>query len=543
MPLRLFHQQHFSGIDSRFKTETDVLTFLGHHRLEALGFTMYGHDKAWFWVPPSRGYEPSDAIGLFTTLKRKRLLESVAHTLHYECVGLRGGQTFYVDQQHLDAFDRACSVSGPFYALKDTVFFGSFTARASQQTIRTRVSKVLLELISCGLWTLEGFVGIQSMTALNPSLLPSFSWLRSRPVTRASADEAMLVDSEGGDSSSSSALGSSSTVRLTRGSASSGEHVALPLSVQSNPAPPLPFLFCNLDSSSNASLIAMLERTLIRVSDPILSLKLSCKEVCSEWPADLFFLFDGRDFNGRHVAKSTNYRLCVSAEEFEGLKEHLNSKYTNYVSNRSRLSAIIEKWKENYIPPLLRFKVPLNESITSWFGPPPSVDSSDNGVIEVMDVDVPVSDGAVTLKPFFWEDPLMKGRFTDNFVALVRHLKFQCCISGNQIRHVLALTYFMFTGCLPPAALLISRSSLSMGISRLDSLDFSVVRRLIREADPYAKVFICADDTDFKGNQNHVIHVTVWDAATKVPISPSLPAEPRPERLTKKRRGRISRHC
>jgi hypothetical protein len=286
---------------------------------------------------------------LFTTLKRSLLLESVAHTLLLQFQALRGGQTFYVNQQYLDAFDRACSVNGPFYALKDTVFLGSFTRKTSSAAIRARVAKVLLDLISCGLWKLEMF-GVHSMTALSPSLLPSLTWLRSRPVTRASVDAAsadMSIDSLKDGSSDSSlpeGFGDSSlpegfgAVRLTRGSASFSEHVALPLSVQSNPAPPLPPLFCNLDSSANASLIAMLERTLIRVSDPLLSRKLSCKEVCSEWPADLFFLFDDRDLNGRHVAKSFDYRLRVSAEEFEGLKEHLSSKYTNYVQNRKRLA-------------------------------------------------------------------------------------------------------------------------------------------------------------------------------------------------------------
>ena len=242
---------------------------------------------------------------------------------------LRGGQTFYVDQQHLDAFDRACSVNGPFYALKDTVFSGSFTGKTSSMAIRARVAKVLLELISCGLWTL-GFGGVQSMAALSPSLLPSLTWLRSRPVTRASADAVsadMSVDSlEEGDSIASSPLGA---LRATRGSVTSDELEFLPLSVQSNPAPSLPPLFRYLDSASNASLIALLERTLNRVSDLTVTRNLSCKEVCSEWRAlGVFFAVDGRDLGGRRVANA-HLALNLDRADFDALKEHQSSKFTN----------------------------------------------------------------------------------------------------------------------------------------------------------------------------------------------------------------------
>ena len=186
------------------------------------------HSKQWYWSPPDCAYSPSSAVRLFYTLKRMSLLESVAHTLLFEFRALRGGQTFDSDHRHLNDFDRACSVDGSFYALKDTVFLGSFSPKLSPLVIRSRVARVLLELISCGLWTLEGF-GVQSMTTLSPSLLPSLTWLRSRPVTRASADTVsadMSVDSlEEGDSIASSPLGA---LRATRGSVTSDELEFLP---------------------------------------------------------------------------------------------------------------------------------------------------------------------------------------------------------------------------------------------------------------------------------------------------------------------------
>ena len=165
---------------------------------------------------------------------------------------------------------------------------------------------------------------------LSPSLLPSLTWLRSRPVTRASADAVsadMSVDSlEEGDSIASSPLGA---LRATRGSVTSDELEFLPLSVQSNPAPSLPPLFRYLDSASNASLIALLERTLNRVSDLTVTRNLSCKEVCSEWRAlGVFFAVDGRDLGGRRVANA-HLALNLDRADFDALKEHQSSKFTN----------------------------------------------------------------------------------------------------------------------------------------------------------------------------------------------------------------------
>ena len=104
--------------------------------------------------------------------------------------------------------------------------------------------------------------------------------------------------------------------------------------------------------------------------------------------------------------------------------------------------------------------------------------------------EVPVST-VVTVKHRFWEDPGTKNRFSELFIAIVRHLKCQWCyISGNQIKHDLAITYFMFAACLPPAELFISRSTLSTGISRRAEQDFQIIQSTIEEGDCYFKVYL-----------------------------------------------------
>lgn len=429
---------------------------------------MYGHDKAWFWAPPGRGYEPSDAIGLLTTLRRKRLLESVAHTLLFEFLVLRGGQTFHVDRGLLEAFDRACSVDGPFYALKDTVFLGSFSPVIRPLVIRTRVARVLLDLISCGLWTLEGF-GVQSMTSLSPSLLPPLSWMRSHPVTRSLT--ATTTENVNDMSVDSLDEGSSGTGRVTRqGSASSGDPqseqlMSIPMQVSfSQNAPGLPSVFSDFSDDSPFAIVALAERTLaflyalkssgLRPSEPP-----TMKTVCEAWPSELALGIEAgdntkdRSFGGARpgsfVKKGGN--TLVSHSDFSALLQHLDLRFKDGSRNRERLFDSVAAWKEMKVPFHLRQRVPLSDPITSWYPSSqerrPATKNAATQTAAVPPSSRPTQLDSVVLDPPFWADPKNTNGFgfSDSFIATVRHLKIQCCVSGKQIRHVLSLAYFLIT--------------------------------------------------------------------------------------------------
>ena len=117
-PVRLSKFYEHFNLPDTIDSEQALSSHLGSGRLQELGFVDFS--RKWFWIPGDCLYTPSSAIGLFSSLKRKGLLESVAHTLLFEIPVLRGGHTFDCDQRLLGAFDLACSLNGPFYALKDT---------------------------------------------------------------------------------------------------------------------------------------------------------------------------------------------------------------------------------------------------------------------------------------------------------------------------------------------------------------------------------------------------------------------------------------
>ena len=478
-------------------------------------------------------YPTSSVIKLLNILRSSRYKDSVGHAILFNTKELRtSGGSFDYDSRIMNFFyDVVCKeVIAKFP--DHSKIFNEWTEysvpRVAKQVWGKYVVRVLLQLHSCGLWYLNEF-----QLPYLPSLLPTLVWTRHHPPSTSASllHDAMLVDPRISLSTSAKSqdvlFSSSSTSMSTR---STTTVISVPLQLPRNDglgevvSYSTPSIFASInDSTTPATIVAIVERILRVLTLPKTNRiegdePFSVQSLFREWPKELDFAIDSRSVISQQFVGGHNL-VSLSSADIDGLLGSLTYPCSAYAFNRLNLSLKIMKWKENYIPPLLRGKVPLSLPIIEWF----IVEKPTT--LAAVPSEVETSSSNTPFDPL--TEYIVNGRYTDSFVAKCRHLEWCCDISGNKFRRVMALTYYIWMNRLPPIELLISRSTLSTGISRLDAKDFQRLQTFLGNCGPYDLIYVAGDDTQFKGgNQNHVLHVFKWCSIRKTPISIFLTVRP-----------------
>jgi hypothetical protein len=497
---------------------------------------MYGSDKGWFWNPPST-YHPSVAVKLFTSLKRQSQLPAVSHAILFSCRALTTGMPFVVDLPLLSQFDLLWSSPNSLMKIhSDTIFRGVFDASPSltQQALRLRVAAKLVELISCGVWTLAGF-NLSNMSSIPPSLLPSLKWQPSPPSVFPSTHVVNAADVEVVSVSSSSSSSSGVSTR------SVGPPPSIQVEVLNTDwdSPLLPEAFLSLlDAAApvNVPVVALVENVLASMTSLATAKKSAGNETA--------FGLTARGIVSRRwsllLHNPLDTRFCagftkVHTSELVSLFHHLSTRFKGGTNNQLRLWRAVEVAKSKLlseIPPWLKSSFSLRDPLCTWARSPmvdevPS-ETPDEGTVSALSAPPPSTQQALvtytapssalnvpsTTKVFcadpnvLWFRGQGQGGYhlTDRGAAFLRHIQLTCHISMNQMPTLLAMFWTYFTGMCPSQEVVPSSLSLRTAFQRLHLRDIKRLSERIAEnfrVRPGLKVSIIMDDTHTGHAERH----------------------------------------